>query len=133
MIDNRQHFVHWSPERGSALCDCIRSAGAFIWRACRLPADKPETLIGDTASVSEYSVGKEGAIAYAMATTGDLPELYWRSGGASQQLTNLNGEVLAGKTIAETEAFTFVSNDNKFEVEALSDQASRANCDHKHP
>ena len=41
------------------------------------------------------------------------------SGGASaKQVTNLNVEVLGGKQIAETEPFTFISNDNKYEVVA---------------
>jgi dipeptidyl aminopeptidase/acylaminoacyl peptidase len=48
----------------------------------------------------------------------DLAELYMREGTSSRARTTLNSEVLAGKPIAETEAFTFVSNDNKHEVEA---------------
>ncbi len=34
-------------------------------------------------------------------------------------MTDLNADLLRGKQLAEVEAFTFVSNDNKFEVEAF--------------
>ena len=33
-------------------------------------------------SVGEYSVGKDGSLAFAFATTTDLPELYLKSGAA---------------------------------------------------
>ena len=35
------------------------------------------------------------------------------------ELTDLNADVLRGKPFAEVESFTFVTNDNKFEVEAF--------------
>ena len=34
-------------------------------------------------------------------------------------MTDLNAQPLAGKQIAEVEAFTFISNDNKYEIEAF--------------
>jgi hypothetical protein len=34
-------------------------------------------------------------------------------------VTDLNAAVLGGRRLAEVESFTFVSNDNKFEVEAF--------------
>jgi dipeptidyl aminopeptidase/acylaminoacyl peptidase len=67
-------------------------------------------------------------LAYTLSTPSDQAELYV----AGRKMTDLNASVLGGKRIAEVESFTFVSNDNKFEVEAfltkpLDLQASPAN------
>ncbi len=57
---------------------------------------------------------------YAFTSPTDQAELYVRRGaGPARKLTDLNSAVLAGKPIAEVESFTFVSNDNRFEVEAF--------------
>jgi dipeptidyl aminopeptidase/acylaminoacyl peptidase len=63
---------------------------------------------------------EKGTLAYAFATPSDLAQLYVRGGNApAMRVTDLNAGVLGGKTLAEVESFTFVSNDNKFEVEAF--------------
>ena len=49
----------------------------------------------------------------------DQAELYLKSGGGpARQLTDLNRDLLAGKTVEPVEAFRFISNDNKWTVEA---------------
>src|SRR4029079_15936121 len=40
-------------------------------------------------------------------------------GAEPRRMTDLNAAVLAGKRLADVGSFTFVSNDNKFEVEAF--------------
>jgi dipeptidyl aminopeptidase/acylaminoacyl peptidase len=118
-IDNRQHFLHWAPD-GSALYVTYQDRGSVHLARLPLGAGQPETLGGGVGVVGEFSVGKHGAIALAMGTTTDLPELYLKAGSdAPRPVTSLNAEVLAGKSIAETESFTFVSNDNRFHVEAF--------------
>ena len=52
---------------------------------------------------------------------------------AARKLTDLNAEILAGKQIAEVESFTFVSNDNKFEVEAFLTKPLGMTATSKHP
>ena len=59
-------------------------------------------------------------MAYALATPQDMAELYLKTGtGAPRRLTDLNAAVLRGKPIGPVESFTFISNDNKYEVEAF--------------
>jgi dipeptidyl aminopeptidase/acylaminoacyl peptidase len=49
-----------------------------------------------------------------------MPELYVRAAtGSAHKLTDLNVDVLAGKHIAPVDSFTFVSNDNRFLVQAF--------------
>ena len=45
---------------------------------------------------------------------------------APRRVTDLNAGVLGGKAVAEVESFTFVSNDNKYEVEAFLTPAGSA-------
>jgi dipeptidyl aminopeptidase/acylaminoacyl peptidase len=118
VIDNRQGAPHWSPD-GSSLYFTVQERGNV--RLVRLPVGggAPEMVVKDPGSVTGVSLGKDGRIFYTYSSPKDLPELYERLGSHPRQLTNLNAEVLAGKQLAEVESFTFVSNDNKFEVEAF--------------
>jgi dipeptidyl aminopeptidase/acylaminoacyl peptidase len=52
---------------------------------------------------------------------------------APRRLTDLNHDLLANKTIGEVEAFTFVSNDSKFEVEAFLTKPIALTTTSKHP
>ncbi len=131
-IDNRQHFLQWTPD-GSAIDVVYQERG--LSRLARLPlaGGQPEVLVNDIGAVGEYSVGKRGEIAYAFATTQDMPELYLKNGKAARQLTSLNSDALTGKQIAEVEAFTFTSNDNKFEVQAFLTKPIGMTATSKHP
>jgi len=118
LIDQRQHGLHWSPN-GDAVYFTFSERGSS--HLARIPVEgQPQTLIADVGNVGDYSVNKGGEIAYVFQTPKDMAELYLKEGaGAGQELTSLNSEVLSGKQLAEVEPFTFVSNDNKFEVEAF--------------
>jgi dipeptidyl aminopeptidase/acylaminoacyl peptidase len=123
VIDNRQGEPRWSPD-GSAVYFTVQVRGSV--HLVRLPvaasgsAGPPETVVNDVGSVSGWSVGKAGLVAYGFSTPQDAPELFVRTGSAEfRRLTDLNSQVLGGKQIAPVESFTFISNDNKFDVEAF--------------
>jgi dipeptidyl aminopeptidase/acylaminoacyl peptidase len=123
LVDNRQGPPKWSPE-GDAVYFTAQQRGSV--QLVRLPlsdpgaAGQPETVVNETGSVGGWSVGKQGLIAYALATPRDAPELYLKTGPTNpKRLTNLNANLLVGKSIAPVESFTFISNDNKYEVEAF--------------
>jgi dipeptidyl aminopeptidase/acylaminoacyl peptidase len=132
-VDNRQHFLRWAPN-GNAIYFVYQERG--LSRLARLPVTGGQTdvLVNDIGAVSEYSVGKHGEVAYIFATTQDMPELYLKNGkGAARRLTSLNSDVLAGKQIADVEAFTFTSNDNRFEVQAFLTKPIGMTATSKHP
>ena len=68
-------------------------------------------------------------LAYTLATPGDQAELYV----AGRKMTDLNSGALAGKTLADVESFTFLSNDNKFEVEAFLTKPANLDQSKKYP
>ncbi|HXJ93557.1 MAG TPA: S9 family peptidase [Terriglobia bacterium] len=122
-VDNRQGHPGWSPD-GSAVYFTAQDRGSV--HLVRVPvgtsgsAGSPETVVNDVGSVSGWSVGKDGLVAYGFSTPQDMAQLFVRTGtGEPHKLTDLNREVLQGKQIAPVESFTFISNDNKFEVEAF--------------
>jgi len=95
-IDNRQGAPVWSPD-GSALLFTVQERG----------------------SVGAFSVVKD-TLAYTYASASDQAELYVRSGSTpTKRVTELNASLLGNKKLGEVESFTFVSNDNKFDVEAF--------------
>ena len=119
VLDNRQHALHWAHD-SSGLCVTYQERGNVHLAHLPISGGPPEVIVGGVSAVGEYAVGKDGAIAYALATSTDLSELYLKtSSSAPRKFTSLNSEVLAGKQIADVESFRFVSNDNKFQVEAF--------------
>src|SRR6266704_6682306 len=133
VIDNRQSHPQWSPE-GNAVYFTVQERGST--HLVRLPVSggQPEIVVKDLGFVAGWSVGKGGTVAYGFATPRDLPELYVKTGAtAPRKLTDLNAEVLAGKQIAEVEPFTFISNDNTFEVEAFLTKPLGMIANSKHP
>ncbi|HMD32853.1 MAG TPA: S9 family peptidase [Candidatus Acidoferrales bacterium] len=118
-IDNRQSHPRWAPD-GTAVYFTYQQRGSVHLARIPVAGGPAETIINDPGSFSGWSVGKDGAVAYGFSTPSDFPQLYIRSGAAApRKLTDLNAEILAGKQLGEVTSFTFVSNDNKFEVEAF--------------
>ena len=118
-IDDRQQDAGWSPDGKWVYCIVQRRGNNIL---VRIPAagGRPETIVTDRGSVGSWSVSKDGYIAYSFASPGDLSEIYYgKPEQPSKKLTDLNADAMAGKQIAEVEPFTFISNDNKYEVEAF--------------
>ncbi len=134
VMDKRQGEPNWSPE-GDAIYFTAQDRGHVrLYRARLGGGGQPELVVADPGIVSTWSVAPGGAIAYAYTGPTDLAQLFLKSGGAaSRQLTNLNAEVMRGKEIAATEALTFVSNDNKWEVEAFLTKPPGVTATSKHP
>jgi dipeptidyl aminopeptidase/acylaminoacyl peptidase len=123
MIDNRQGYPAWTPE-GNAVVFTVQERGSV--HLVRLPisasgsAGQPDKVVNEPGTVTSISVGRDGLVAYALATPQDMSELYLKTGsGAPRRLTDLNAEVLRGKPLGAVESFTCISNDNKYEVEAF--------------
>jgi dipeptidyl aminopeptidase/acylaminoacyl peptidase len=131
-IDNRQGAPHWAPD-GSAVYFTVMERGSN--HLVRLPlGGQPEYVVKDDGSVGDWSAGSNGAIAYGLNTPRDASQLYLKSNSdAPRKLTNLNQELLGNKTLAEVEPFTFVSNDNRFEVEAFLTKPIGMTATSRHP
>ena len=132
-IDNRQFDAGWSPDGQWIYCIVEKRGNNLL---ARMPAagGKAETIVADRGSVGSYSVGKDGNIAYSFAPPNDLSEVFYgKPEQPSKKLTDLNADIIAGKQIAEVEPFTFISNDNKYEVEAFLTKPLNMTADSKHP
>jgi len=133
VLDDRQGVPRWSPD-GSAVYFTVQERGSFHLVRLPISSGKPEYVLKDRGAVSAWSLGKDGTIAYGFASPHDMSELYLKTGGAApRKLTDLNAELFAGKQIAEVESFTFISNDNKFEVEAFLTKPLGMTGTSKHP
>jgi dipeptidyl aminopeptidase/acylaminoacyl peptidase len=133
VLDNRQGAPRWVAD-GSAVYFTMQEHGSN--RLVRLPVSggKPEYVVKDTGGVGGWSVAKDGTVAYGFASPQDAAELYVKAGGSPpRKLTDLNAQLFAGKQIAEVESFTFITNDNKFEVEAFLTKPLGMTATSKHP
>src|SRR6266704_209654 len=133
VLDNRQGAPRWAPD-GSVVYFTVQESGSIHLVRLPISGDKPEYVVKDTGGVGGWSVAKDGALAYGFASQQDATELYLKVGsGAPRKLTDLNAQLFAGKRIAEVESFTFISNDNKFEVEAFLTKPLGMTTTPKHP
>src|SRR5258708_5218057 len=132
-IDNRQGAPQWGPD-GNSVYFTVQERGSIHLARLPLAGGKPEYVVNDTGLVGGWSVAKDGTIAYGFISPRDMSELYLKSGdGAPRKLTELNSEILAGKQVADVESFTFISNDNKFEVEAFLTKPLGMTATSRHP
>jgi len=132
-VDNRQGSPHWGPD-GNSVYFTVQERGSNYLMRLPVSGGKPEYVVKEPGFVGAFSVAKDGAVFYSYASPRDLAELYVKSGSdAPRKLTDLNARVLSGKQIAEVESFTFVSNDNKYEVEAFLTKPLGMTATSKHP
>jgi dipeptidyl aminopeptidase/acylaminoacyl peptidase len=133
VIDNRQGAPGWASD-SSAVYFTVQERGSNHLVRLPVAGGSPEYVLRDAGSVGSWSVAKNGALAYSYSSPSDAPELFYRARSAApRQLTDLNKELLADKTIAPVESFTFVSNDNKFDVEAFLTKPIGMTATSKHP
>jgi len=133
VIDNRQGAPQWSPDSG-ALYFTVQERGNNVLVRLPLNAGAPQYILKERGAVFSFSIGKDGALYYTYTSPSDLPELYQKAvSGAARKLTDLNSAVLAGKQLGEVESLTFVSNDNKYEVEAFLTKPVGMTATSRHP
>jgi dipeptidyl aminopeptidase/acylaminoacyl peptidase len=133
VIDNRQGAPQWGLD-GNSVYFTVQERGSVHLVRLPISGGKPEYIVNDTGAVGGWSIGKGDAIAYSFTGARDMAELYVKTGGgASRKLTDLNAEVLKGKQLGDVESFTFVSNDNKFEVEAFLTKPVGMSAASRHP
>ncbi|MBI4486163.1 MAG: S9 family peptidase [Acidobacteria bacterium] len=132
-IDNRQGPPQWSAD-GRSLFFTVQERG--LVRLYRRAVDgdaAAQAVVADRGSVGQFDLGPADRVAYAFTSTRDLAQLYQLSGTERKALTDLNKDVLGGKTFAEVQPFTFVSNDNRFDVEAFLTMPIGQTATSKHP
>lgn len=133
VLDNRQGTPEWAPD-GSAVYFTIQERGSNYLVRLPITGGKPEYVVKDIGSVGSWSLAKDGTLAYSYTSPRDTSNVYLKTGnGAPRKLTDLNAQLFAGKQIAEVASFTFISNDNKFEVEAFLTRPLGMTATSKHP
>jgi dipeptidyl aminopeptidase/acylaminoacyl peptidase len=133
VIDNREEFLKWAAD-GTGVYFTYQERGTSRLARLSISEARRDIVVNSPGLVGDYSVGRRGEIAYALETPQDLAQLYVKTGqAAAHQLTSLNAGVLTNKQAAEVESFTFISNDNKFEVEAFLTKPLEMTATSKHP
>jgi dipeptidyl aminopeptidase/acylaminoacyl peptidase len=133
VLDDRQGAPEWAPD-SSAVYFTVQERGSNHLVRLPISGGSPNYIVKESGSVGGFSLGKDGLLAYAFSSAQDMAELYVKNvGGAANNLTDLNAKVMAGKQIADVESFTFVSNDNKYEVEAFLTKPLGMTATSKHP
>src|SRR5579862_1885907 len=133
VIDNRQGPPQWAPD-GKSVYFTVQERGSNHLARLPISGSQPEYILKDPGFVGAWSLAKNGMLAYSFTGAADAGELYLKSGSAAaRRITDLNHELLAGKPLADVESFTFVSNDNKFEVEAFLTKPIGMTATSKHP
>ncbi|HVP48060.1 MAG TPA: S9 family peptidase [Bryobacteraceae bacterium] len=132
-IDNRQLDAGWSPD-GKWIYFILERRGNNLLARVPAAGGRAETIVADQGRVGSWSAGNDENIAYSFSSPTAPSEIFYgKPERASKKLTDLNTDVMAGKRIAEVEPFNFISNDNKYEVEAFLTKPLNMTADSKHP
>jgi dipeptidyl aminopeptidase/acylaminoacyl peptidase len=137
-LDNRQGQPQWSPDGRSVYFTVQERGNVRLYRIAAAGGAPTVIAPGPTerGSIGSWSIAKgaqHDVIAYALTTPKMASELFVKQGDApAKALTSLNSELLAGKTLAETESVTFKSFDG-LSVEAFLTKPSRVTPGSKHP
>jgi dipeptidyl aminopeptidase/acylaminoacyl peptidase len=132
-LDNRQSSPSWTWD-SAALLAAVQERGDV--KLYRFPADgaRAEAVVSDAGRVTSWSGARNGALGYTHTGPHDLAVLYLRTtGGETRALSDLNRDALAGVEVAPVEAFSFVSNDFKYDVEAYLTRPLGQTATSKHP
>jgi dipeptidyl aminopeptidase/acylaminoacyl peptidase len=133
MIDNRQDLPTWAADGQFVYCKVAERGSAKLYRI-PIAGGNPEAVINESGQLDNFSISKNNNIAYSFISKSDLAELFLKNGNeTSKQLSNLNTEVLNGLRLADTESFTFVSNDFKYEIEAFLTKPVEFDPNKKYP
>jgi len=116
-MDNRQGAPAWAPD-GSAVYFPVQERGNIALYRLPLAGGKPEVIVSDRGAVRSFSMAKNGALAYVFAGPQDQAQLYLKTKGGGEKLTDLNAGLLKNKQVAEVEPFTFLSFDG-MEIQAF--------------
>ena len=131
-VDNRQGPPQFSPD-GRYVYFTVQERGDTRLVRMPLPGGAPEVVVGDRGRVTEFTLGKGGLVAFGFHSPEDLAEVRLKGPTGTKRLTDLNTEVLAGREMAPVESFTFVGNDNKYEIEAFLTKPLGMTEGSKHP
>lgn len=130
-INDRQDLLAWSPDNKGVYTTVEERGSVHLYRIA-LADRQLEMAIGGRGNVDAWSVAEHGPIAYAFHSDHDMPQAFLNSAGKEEQLTNLNTAVLAEKSIAATESFTFQTFDGRT-VEAFLTKPVGLGAESKHP
>ena len=133
VIDDRQGPPIWSFD-GTALYFSVQQRGSVHLVRLPISGGQPETVVNDVGVLRGFSVDRSGNVAYGFTSPAEPGEMLLKSAsGAVRKLTSLNATLLSGKSVAPVESFTFISNDNKWEVEAFLTKPLNWNPANKYP
>jgi len=118
VIDDRQGAPIWSAD-GQWLSFTVQERGSNHLYRLAVNGGRRELLTAEPGSVFGYSIAKDGAIAYAMAAKEHEGDLFVVHNRPAERLTNINADFMRGKAVAKVESLTFISPDNKWNVEAF--------------
>ncbi|MBK7929373.1 MAG: S9 family peptidase [Bryobacterales bacterium] len=127
-LDNRQGEPVWAPE-GNAVYFTVRERGSTALYRAALSGGAAEAVIRKAGAVGAFSVGRGGQLAYAFSSPNDTAQLFLDG----RQLTNLNAALMKEREVAPVESFRYISNDNKWEVEAFLTRPLGMTANSKHP
>lgn len=135
-LDQRYRGPVWSAD-GAWIYSTVQDHGLVKLVKTPMAGGAPTAVIAGPGSVGGWSLAKDGTIAYAYATPQAPASLYIQGGAFAQatQLTNLNQQVLSGKTVAPVVAVDFKSFDGTAVEAFLTEPADlgAAPAPHSHP
>jgi dipeptidyl aminopeptidase/acylaminoacyl peptidase len=118
-LDLRYGAPQWAPD-GAWLYNTMQDHGHVRLIKTSVNGGAPAKVLAGDGSVSSFAAAKDGSVAYTYTTPLSPSNLYLlaKGQGTPEQLTDVNKQLLAGKTIAQVVRLNFKSFDGTM-VEAF--------------
>ena len=117
-LDNRQGAPQWSADGKSVYFTVQDHGNVHLYRQA-LGSAVAERVIGGVGTIGSWSVGRDGAVAYAFSPPSRPAELQLRDPrGGIRRVTNLNDSLLAQRRVADVDSIT-VSTLRSLSVQAF--------------
>ena len=131
-VDNRQGAPEWTSD-GAFVYFTVEERGSVALYRVPTSGGAAERVVGGRGRVLDWSISRDGAIAYAFHGVDDLAQLYVRPPGSeAQKLTDSNRALLSERQIAEALAVELSSFDGTA-VEAFLTLPLARSATSRHP
>ncbi|MDE3153853.1 MAG: S9 family peptidase [Acidobacteriota bacterium] len=131
-VDGRQEQPAWAPD-GRSVYTTVQMRGDVDLYRLPVAGGAPERVVAGRGRVGDYSIARDGTLAYSLTTASSPAEVYVQHGTAARPVTDVAKAFLAGRTVAPVKAFTTESFDGKLRIESFLTEPLDLQPDHEYP
>ncbi len=131
-VDGRQEQPAWAPDGRSVYTTVQMRGNVYLYRI-PVSGGAPVRAVAERGRVGDYSVARDGTLAYSLTTPSSPAEVYVQRNGSAKPVTSVARAFLAGHAVAPVTAFTTDSFDGTLRIESFLTEPLGLQPDRQYP